>query len=76
MPDKKKNSGKLTRVELKDVKGGIPYLKPDLIMLAGSSTSCTPGIHCDSGHNGGESCSSGLTCSSGTHGPNPDITPF
>ena len=69
MTDEKKNLNQLTREDLKEVKGGIPYEKPNLLELTGDGTSCTVGIHCDSGHNGGEICSTGMTCSSGTHGP-------
>lgn len=65
----KKESGQLNREELKEVKGGIPYVKPNLVeFVIGEGTSCSVGKHCDSGHNGGESCTTGLVCSTGTHG--------
>ena len=68
MTDEKKYPSKLSRDDLKEVKGGIPYEKPDLLELTRAVTSCTTGKHCDNGHNGGESCDAGLVCSSGTHG--------
>lgn len=73
--EKTKKIDQLSGKELKDVKGGIPYETPVLFELSTESTSCTVGIHCDSGHNGGSQCHTGTTCSSGTHGPTTDIEP-
>lgn len=73
MSDKKQELMPLSPGDMKEVKGGIPYLKPGLIEL-NAKTSCTTGIHCDSGGNLGESCHTGAVCSSGTHGE-PDIDP-
>ena len=65
----KKDSSQLSREELKEVKGGIPYVKPNLVeFVLGEGTTCGVGKHCDSGHNGGESCTTGLVCSTGSHG--------
>jgi len=69
MSDEKKNFDQLSLDELGDVKGGIPYEKPELLELSEGVTSCSTGVHCDSGFNGGERCATGLVCSTGSHGP-------
>jgi len=71
MADKKKKLDQLTLDELKDVKGGIPYERPDLLEFSAelSKTYCNIGSHCDDGENG--NCSNGLVCSLGSHGVEP-----
>ena len=64
----KKISDNLTKEELKNVKGGIPYEKPELIDFeAASATYCKVGKHCESGDGSGN-CISGRVCNSGSHG--------
>ncbi len=77
MIEEKKATGQLSADELKEVRGGIPYEKPGLFEISGAATSCSVGIHCDSGENQGQHCHTGATCSTGTHsggsgGPNTD----
>ncbi len=69
MADKKKDAGKLSREEQKEVKGGIPYIKPELIELDAAKRECSIGQLCDTG---GETCHHGKTCDTGSFGTDPE----
>ena len=49
MTDKKKKMDELTAEELSEVKGGIPYEKPDLISLEAGIMICKTGYKCECG---------------------------
>ncbi len=65
MTEKEKKSSRLEKNELKEVKGGIPYMTPVLIDLSDGMGSCRTGTHCETGGDG--SCGSGRYCATGTH---------
>jgi len=64
MTDKKKKMDELTGEELLEVKGGIPYEKPNLISLEAGKKVCNNGIVCDNGLGG--NCDRGTHCYVGT----------
>ena len=70
MSDEKKQIDQLTRDDLKEVKGGIPYEKPELIDLSITTDDdiCKKGRIC---RDGGADCSSGYICSVGKD-PSPN----
>ncbi len=69
MADDKKESGKLSREELKEVKGGIPYEKPELIEFDAAKGTCKIGRICTGG---GDDCLHGKICNTGKFGTDPE----
>jgi hypothetical protein len=67
MNDKKRNNGfeQLSREELDEVTGGIPYEKPGLILFAAGKSSCIDGGYCKTGYVGTKSCNVGYSCGTG-----------
>jgi len=58
MIDDKVKLDELTVEELSDVKGGIPYEKPELISLEEGNIVCASGVICRSGY--GAICDVGI----------------
>ena len=71
--EEKKNPGQLTREDLKEVKGGIPYEQPDLIELSNPLAECGVGRICAGGS--GTTCKDGSECTNGKTGPDTSINP-
>jgi len=76
MSEKKKemsqmNLESLSGDELREVKGGIPYEKPDLIDLSDPDVQCKIGVVCTSGDGIGlnSKCDIGNACSIGSWVP-------
>jgi hypothetical protein len=64
MNDKKKNDGfdLLSREDLDNVTGGIPYEKPCLISFTIDGGTCANGSNCDTGQVGIDTCKIGRGC--------------
>jgi len=60
MNDDKVKLDELTVNELSEVKGGLPYEKPDLISLEAGKIICNSGTSCDDGLGG--RCDTGTYC--------------
>lgn len=56
-----------------EVRGGLPYMKPELIKINDPMGLCEVGRLCDSGK--GADGVSGTACGNGTIGPTPDPRP-
>ncbi len=61
----KKQLEQLNRDSQAEIKGGIPYEKPQLIILE-ATASCKTGIKCDDGQSGNDECGPGNVCKTGT----------
>jgi len=60
----KKQLEQLNRDSQAEIKGGIPYEKPQLIILE-ATASCKTGIKCDDGQSGNDECGPGNVCGKG-----------
>ncbi len=56
---------RLSRGELGNVTGGIPYEKPGLILFSNKS-SCIEGTYCNPGQDGPNTCNNGSICGGGS----------
>jgi hypothetical protein len=71
MNDKKGNNGfdQLSREELGNATGGIPYEKPGLIIFSVDAASCNDGYSCTPGSNAIFDCNKGSYCKTGSVDP-------